>query len=275
MPNRADDGNRAVINRARHNFLVERPQILHRAAAAPDDDDLDLRDFRRASNALRDALRRPCALHLNRHQHQRHAGVTRPRHHADIVQHRACFRRDDRDFLRAIRQAPLVLLVEQPLRRQAVFQRLELLIQRADAVRTHTVAGNLVAAALAVQPDLPADDDGHAVHWANRHAHRVLPEHDRRDSAPLVLEGKVPMPGRMALEVADFPAQTDFAKRRLVLQQLPDVLVDLADLQNPLRHGAFTSYLYRLILPSASPPLPPCFPAARQLSFCPRRRGRA
>ena len=114
----------------------------------------------------------------------------------------------------------------------------------------------------AVQPDLPADDDRHAVHRANRHAHRVLPEHDRRDSAPLVLEGKVPMSGRMALEVADFPAQADFAKRRLVLQQLPDILVDLADFQNPFRHGAFTSYLYRLILPSASPPLPPCFPAA-------------
>ena len=36
--------------------------------------------------ALRDALRRPCALHLNRHQHQWHAGIARPRHHADIVQ---------------------------------------------------------------------------------------------------------------------------------------------------------------------------------------------
>src|SRR3546814_2743600 len=43
MPHRRDDRNAARGDRAHHDFFVERPQILDRAAAAPNDEEIGAR----------------------------------------------------------------------------------------------------------------------------------------------------------------------------------------------------------------------------------------
>jgi hypothetical protein len=61
-----DDRQRRRANRARHHFLVERPQVLNRTTAANQQQDVNLVPSRRALEHRRDLATRSGALNRNR-----------------------------------------------------------------------------------------------------------------------------------------------------------------------------------------------------------------
>ena len=64
----ADCGNDRLVrthDRARDALFVERPQVFHGAAAARDDDHVDIGVAAEIVNALHDLKRRAAALHLS------------------------------------------------------------------------------------------------------------------------------------------------------------------------------------------------------------------
>ena len=61
-----DDRHRRARDGARHDLLVEGPQILDRSAAAPDDDDVDARHAGDCAQAAGDFERRALALDAGR-----------------------------------------------------------------------------------------------------------------------------------------------------------------------------------------------------------------
>ena len=71
VADRGDHGDAAGEDRARHRLLVERPQVLERAAAARDDDDVDVGDRFQPADRRRDAQRGAVALHRRGRQQDR------------------------------------------------------------------------------------------------------------------------------------------------------------------------------------------------------------
>ena len=134
-------------DRARDDFLVERPEIFDRSAAAADDDDVDARHARRsARSAARDVRRRALALHARRADDEVRVGVAPAQHLDDVADRRAVERRDDADLARQRRQRPLARGVEQPFGLQPLLQLIERELQRAEPVRLEVLADQLIFA---------------------------------------------------------------------------------------------------------------------------------
>ena len=114
---------RARRRGAHHDLLVERPQVLERAAAARDDQDVRPRHRPARRQAVeardrgRDLLGRELALHQHRpQQHPAREALGEPVQ--DVLDHRPGRRGHDADHLRQERQGPLALGREQPLGRE-------------------------------------------------------------------------------------------------------------------------------------------------------------
>ena len=62
-------------DRASDDFLVERPEILDRAAAAPGDDDVHARDLADCADRARDVARGALSLHARRTNDEMSVGM--------------------------------------------------------------------------------------------------------------------------------------------------------------------------------------------------------
>jgi hypothetical protein len=162
-----DDGHDGCADGARQLLLVEGPEVFGRAAAAPDDDDVDalfaaplgeraLVEVVQEADGLTDFGARPLALDARRgEEHVDRARAARE-HRQDVADGRAGRRSHHADAAREERQRPLQLLVEEALGRQPVAQLLEGDAQRA---RAHGVQGfddQLVLAARLVDGEAAA-----------------------------------------------------------------------------------------------------------------------
>lgn len=110
----ADDRHVARRDRARERLVIERPQVLDRAAAAADDQHVDLAPRVRRRDHRGELLRRARALHGRRiddHRHVRRAARERRQH---VAQRGRLQRRDDADRARMRRRRPLALGREEP-----------------------------------------------------------------------------------------------------------------------------------------------------------------
>ena len=121
-----DDRARVRRDRAHDGLLVEGPQVLERAAAAGEDDDVDARG--RSAGRSSAPTRRSAATMLSAAPApwtwqalttMRASGQRRARTLADVVEHGARQGGDDADRPRPGRQRPLARGVEQALRRRA------------------------------------------------------------------------------------------------------------------------------------------------------------
>ena len=125
-------------NRARDD-LVERPEILDRAAAARDDDDVHARD---APDGVEGALHSQCcSLLAARSVASAGSPAARcrvpaaPEHLDDVADRGAVERCHDADFSRECRQRPFARGIEQPLGLKPLLQLIEGELERAQAVR--------------------------------------------------------------------------------------------------------------------------------------------
>ena len=100
-------------DRPRHDFLVERPQVLNRASAPADDDDVDARDVPECFQRACDLDRCPLALHTGRSDHNLGTGVAAPEHLEDVADGGAVERGDDANLAGECRQRPLPCGVEE------------------------------------------------------------------------------------------------------------------------------------------------------------------
>ena len=144
-------------------FLVERPQVLDRPAAARDDQEVGARfDRRETADRRRDLRRRALALDRHRPQdHPRRAAVLEPVE--DVADHRAGRRGDDSDDPRQERQPALSLRREQSFRGERLAPLLEQREQRALARDLHPLDDDLVFRPARIGGELAGGDDLGAV----------------------------------------------------------------------------------------------------------------
>ena len=132
VADRGDERDRRVGDGAHHLLLVERPQILDRAAAAGDDQQvgprLDRRQSRESRAAILAAAPSPCTG-TGHTMTWRRAAVREAVE--DVADHRAGRRGDDADHARQERQLALARLVEQAFRGE----RPAALLEQAPAAR--------------------------------------------------------------------------------------------------------------------------------------------
>ena len=186
----ADRGNQrdhAVRRGAHHDLLVERPQILQRAAAARHDDEIGPRDaaaLRQRVEAVdrgRDLLGRAVALHLDRPDDDA-AREAVGEAVQDVADHGAGRRGDDADHLGQERQQLLARRIEQAFGGELLLALLEQRHQRADAGGLQRLDDDLVARAAGIGGEAAGDDHLEAFLGLDLHAGERSSSRSRRRS---------------------------------------------------------------------------------------------
>ncbi|MCW0466403.1 hypothetical protein NB705_003476 [Xanthomonas sacchari] len=219
-------------------FVVERPQVLERTAAAGQQDRVvaaagvclaqQRGDLRRGAVALDQARQ---DVHLQ----QRHA----PAEHAQHVAHRgAAGRGDDRQAPHEAGQGALALAGEQAFGGEPGLELLERPAQRAFAGFLQMIQHQLVVAARFVQGQAPARQHPQAF---ARHEPQPLAlglEHRAAHLRARILQGEIEVAGRGAGDVAQFAFHP--GQREGALQQVAGQRVELAgaeDLVGAIGHA--------------------------------------
>ena len=159
----ADQRDRALDDRAGQRLVVERPEVLDRAAAAGHDQDVGPGQGAAGGQGIEaadgggDLRGRRIALHHHRPDHHA-AGPAVADAVQDVADHRPGWAGDDADHRGHGRERPLARRVEQALGAQPGLQPLELRQERADAGGLHGLDDDLVAGAGGVAGDLAGDD---------------------------------------------------------------------------------------------------------------------
>ncbi|CAB3913760.1 hypothetical protein LMG26858_04880 [Achromobacter anxifer] len=244
----ADDGNLAGRDFAGQRLVVETPKILDAAAAADQQQRVDLGALvgdahlgRQPSGGIRPLYRRGIDDHG-------HLGRTPRQCRQHVPQRRGMQGRNDPDGARQAHGLALAGRIEQAFRGQLLLQPQERFIQIADAGPAHGVGLQLVVAAGLVKGNAGADLDlvARPRHETDRAG--AASEHDGAHGGPAVLEREIPMPGSRRCEVGNLPAHPQ--RRDAALQQLPHGLIQLGNRQDIPRkcvvcdcrfncHGAF------------------------------------
>jgi hypothetical protein len=207
-----DQRDRSLGHRARQALVVEGPQVLDRAAAAGDDDDVGTRH----GPARRDGVEAPdrgadlagggVALdHAGPDQHP--AGPAVADAVQDVADHRAGRTGDHPDHGWHGRQRALAVGREQALGVQLRLQALQLGEKRADPGGLHGLDDDLVARAGRIGGDLAGDDDLQPMLGPDLQlADIALPDHavDRR---LVVLDGQIDVAVGMVGDLRQLAAQ--------------------------------------------------------------------
>ena len=101
-------------DRARHDLLVEGPEIFDGAATAADNDHVDARHAADRAQPARDVERRAFTLNPRGPDNQMRVRIPPAQHVDDVANGGAVERGDDADLARQRRERPLAALVEQP-----------------------------------------------------------------------------------------------------------------------------------------------------------------
>ncbi len=110
-------------------------------------------------------------------------------------------------------QRPLARLLEQALGGELLLELLERELQRAQPMRLHVLADELILALRVVDADAAAHDDVQSVFGLELQIAQRRPEHDALDLRAAVLEREVEMAGRPHLRVRQLALDPDFRKR--------------------------------------------------------------
>ncbi len=216
VADRRDQGNGTRRRRPDHALLVERPQVLERAAAARHDQDVRARHrpARRqpieAFDRRRDLLGRELALDHDRpDQHPAREALGQAVQ--DVPDHRTRRRSHDPDHFREKRQGALALEREQAFGRELPLPLLEQRHQRPDACRRQAVDDQLIFRAAREGRDPPARDHLEPVLGLEGQALGAAPPADGVQTGARVLEGEIEMPRGRPLEPRDLAAHPDVA----------------------------------------------------------------
>ena len=216
MPDRRDQRDHARRRGAHHDLLVERPEILERAAAARDDQQVRARHRARLRQGIEprdrggDLLGRELALHHHRPQ-QHPAREALGQAMQDVPDHGAGRRGDDADHLGQERQGPLAPGIEQALGGELFPPLLEQGHQRTDAGGRQAVDEQLILGPARIGGDAAGRDHLEAVLRLERQAQRGTAPTDRVQAGRIVLEREVAMPRGVLLEAGDLAADPHVA----------------------------------------------------------------
>ena len=211
-----DDRQHRLEHRARDDFLVERPQILERATAAADDQNIDARVHVRGADRRGNLARGAGALHGRRiqdHGHRRKAARQRRQH---VAQCRCMPRRDDADPPRKWRQAALARRFEQPRGCERCLHLHEPLVQRSEPREAYRLDAELQFAARVVDRRHGAHFDGEPFAKREREPLRLVAEEHAADLRARVLQGEIEMAGcgsRAPRDLAADPGEADARAR--------------------------------------------------------------
>ena len=216
MPHRADDRGRRVKYGSRHYLLVECPQILHAAAAAPDYHHIRAAYIQRADSPHY-RLRRPCPLHLRRTEDQLHIGIAALCYLCDIPY--GCSRRGCHHShgTHISRDRLLILRSEQSHILQLLLELQKTLIQLAPSRLLYLHRIQAVCAAPGI--DLYAARRVYrlSVLQSKRKTAPPARKHDSRNGlSPCVLQCKIDMSCAVVFAVADLAPYRDPRERRVM-----------------------------------------------------------
>ncbi len=154
-----DHGNPRRRHRPGDTLVVERPQILDRAAAAHHKDHVYVIACVQCSQSSDNSRWGGIALHRRRGKQHVGQRVTPCEHVQHVTQGRRCRRRDHADTLREHRQRTLTLRRKQPFGLQFRLESLKLLEERTASGRPDGVDVDLVTPTLLVQANASVNDD--------------------------------------------------------------------------------------------------------------------
>ena len=206
---------------AHEGLVVEAPEVLHRASAATDDDQVDAGDGVGLLQALDDRARAGVALDTRGDEPGRAAPAAGPEHFDEIVPDRADLGGHERDDLGEFGQRAFELILEQPFGFQLGLQLLEFLEEVAFAGRLDRVDDQRELAGLAVEIRLHLRDDLHAVAEGRLEPARLERVEHAVDLGLAILEREVVVAGRVGLVAGDFPR--DFQRPHPVEMALQDI----------------------------------------------------
>ena len=126
VPDGADDRHRQQRDRAAQGLIAERPQVGDRAAAARNDDHIDLTGRGQVGDGRADRGRGPLVLHRRVAPHDPAVPGAALESREEIAPCGAALGRDHADRARKQRQRELLLRLEQPLRGELAPQAVEL-----------------------------------------------------------------------------------------------------------------------------------------------------
>ena len=198
----ADDGHAGREGRARHDLVVEAPQVLDRAASAADHDHVDpaaIEVLDRARDLSRGGLALDTAVGES-HREPGPAERARPEEVAPSVRVAA---RDDAHHAREPRERTLA--IEEPLVPQLGLQSFELRQQGAEPARLHPVDDQAVLAVGRIDVQRAVADDSRAVLQLqpSEGAWHLAPPDLGVESRAIVLEREEDVAGSDGLRPAD------------------------------------------------------------------------
>ncbi len=198
---------------SRDRFVVERPQIFDRPAPAPDDHDIDAGHPNDVPDAAGNVGRGALALHTRRANDEMGIRVAAAEYLDDVANRRAVERRDDADFAGQRRQRAFTRRIEESFGLQPSLQLIERELERAEPMRLHALAHDLIFTFRLVHAETPADDYMQAIFGLELQRADIRLEHDRFDLGSGIFQREIEMPGVPETAVGNFCLDPDLGVR--------------------------------------------------------------
>ena len=163
VPHRGDDGDGTCRQRARHDFFIERPEVLQRSAAAGHDQDVQILPRPQPPECGGDLPRRAGPLDRHRVDQNLQPGKPPPDDRQHVADHGTRRGGDDADLSREKRERPLAAVAEESLCLQLGLELLEGELEGADPLGLHELGGDLVIPPPLVDRHRPAHQDRQSV----------------------------------------------------------------------------------------------------------------
>ena len=230
VPHRADERHGASGDPFDQLLVVKAPQVLHRAAASAQDDDIAVSLLLQRIQRLHHRLRRRLALHLCRTKDQRCQRAAPGKDVDDVPKGSTRGRGHHPDASGIGWDGLLILLRKQSLPVQLAVQLLKGDLQRSPAVRLHIIDIQLIASVPLVQRDRAAQNDRHAIFRLKQQVVCIAAEHDRPHRAVALLEGEITVPAALVTDkVGNFPTQQQIFEQGIAVEQAFDIAVELGN----------------------------------------------
>ena len=240
MPHPGADRPRKTRDRADEGLVVERPELLRRAAAARDDHRVEVAYLREPVERGDQRLDRADALDLRGREHELDAGIA-PRHDVlDVTPDRPDRARDDAETPRRRRKGALAFAREETLLGEAALERLQAQIRVSGPGRTQVVDAELASSVAQVELDVAVREKLRPVPGHERKLRRLGREEHALQLSDVVAEREVHVSGRRHTSLVDLALNPQVLERVVALDALGELHRELADAEDAARRARDT-----------------------------------
>ena len=227
VPDGRNNRHGTARNGTRDALLVECPEVFNRAAAAPDDDDVDAGDTPDRPQPRRNIRSGVVSLHAHRANDEMRVRVAAAEHFDDVANGRAVERRHDADLAGERGERPFARLVEQSFALQPLLQLVERELKSAEPLGLHVLANELVLTLRLVDGDAAARDNGQTIGGLEFQIAKRGPEDDGAHLRAGVFQREVQMAGVPDAAVRELALHPHF--HELGFEQIADANGELGD----------------------------------------------